>query len=208
MPNSEIRSQINSALLDQWQKLWTESSLAKDTKFLFPCRNKPLSQKIYYLFRQSAGCIIKLITGHNNLMTHRHCIHPDLDAICSLCHLSEETFIHFLKDCPVFHSYRRMNLLFNTFSDSWSPGTLLHFSRLPRINSLLTEHLPLSQPVNLASLPLSPQTPSPNSSLSDISLLPDPDKSTDNTCSSYDTLSHTSSSISLDISTAHSTHPP
>ena len=52
------------------------------------------------LTRFQLGRYIRIITGHNNLLYHRSNINPDINPMCRFCNETQETFIHFISDCP------------------------------------------------------------------------------------------------------------
>ena len=61
---------------------------------------------------------------------------------CRYCEEDEETFIHILNECPVFHTLRQDLLrgipIENT--GDWKPLTLLKFAKEPQILEALLEN--------------------------------------------------------------------
>ena len=85
--------------------------------------------------------LIELITGHSNLNYVQHKIDAiNVSPLCCFCEEEDETFAHFLNECPCFISYRRDILhnipIINTLS--WTTKQLLEFSYIPSIEEALT----------------------------------------------------------------------
>ena len=83
--------------------------------------------------------LIKVVTGQNNLSYQTNIIFPNLTEICRFCEEEEETFIHILNECPVFHKHRLTLLKGFLVVDlvDWKPNTILNFARHPDIEEAL-----------------------------------------------------------------------
>ena len=91
------------------------------------------------LSRFRLGRYIRIVTGHNNLLYHRSNIDLDIDPMCRFCKESQETFLHFISDCPAL--WREQQQLQADVQDqpvqSAPPEVLLEFAAHPRINAAL-----------------------------------------------------------------------
>jgi hypothetical protein len=87
--------------------------------------------------RAKLGTLIRIITGHNALNYFGSKIDAESDPTCRFCLEDDETFWHFLKDCPVF--WREQLEFINANNQGkpsnmdWSVGTLLHFAETTKI---------------------------------------------------------------------------
>ena len=103
--------------------------------------NRNKSKQILHLFRSQMRRLLELITGQSNLNCVQSKIYQlDVSPLCRFCEEEDETFAHFLNECPCFISYRRDILLnkpvINTLD--WNPKTLLQLSYIPQIEEALT----------------------------------------------------------------------
>ena len=90
---------------------------------------------------------VRAITGHNFLGKHQNYINSDISKVCRFCEEEEETFFHFLTDCPVLRTLRQ-----DIFHDkphptdnSWSIHKLKTFMLEPKIHMSLISKAGLSQ---------------------------------------------------------------
>ena len=61
---------------------------------------------------------------------------PDVNPLCRFCEEQNETFHHFITDCPRLRQFRTDTVgVFE--SKSWKPTELLNFSFIPQINDYL-----------------------------------------------------------------------
>ena len=91
------------------------------------------------LSRFRLGRYIRIVTGHNNLLYHRSNINPDIDPMCRFCNETQETFIHFISDCPaLWQEQRQLQAEVQDQSVYMAPPeALLDFAANPRINAAL-----------------------------------------------------------------------
>ena len=83
--------------------------------------------------------LIQIITGQNNLNYLTHKINPNISDQCRFCEEEEETFIHLLNECPVFHSHR-LTLLKGSqvvSTSDWNPFIIIKFANIPEIKHAL-----------------------------------------------------------------------
>ena len=140
LPYSYFKTQVNNVTYKLWADEWQQQSTCRLSKnFLpFPCKQK--SKEILKLSRSQMRRLLELITGQNNLNYVQSKIHPGrISKLCRFCDEEEETFAHFLNECPCFISDRR-NILMNVpiiNTNKWKPKTLLNFSHLEPIAEAL-----------------------------------------------------------------------
>ena len=90
--------------------------------------------------RSQLTTLINITTGHNALAYHVSKMFPDIDSTCSLCGETNETFYHFVTDCPRLRVSRENSNLLEFDTDSWTPECLLDFARIPAIEALLVRN--------------------------------------------------------------------
>ena len=49
---------------------------------------------------------LQILTGHENLATHRHKMGKVQSPLCPMCHEADETPQHFVGDCPAYLNAR------------------------------------------------------------------------------------------------------
>ena len=80
--------------------------------------------------------MVEIITGHNNLSYFQFKVDPDVNPLCRFCDEQNESFHHFITDCPRLRQYRTDNI--KPFDHStWKILELLNFSFTPEINDYL-----------------------------------------------------------------------
>ena len=83
---------------------------------------------------------VRIITGHNNLLYHRSNIDPDLNPMCRFCREKQETFLHFISDCPALWKERQeifLSPLPVKMKEDWKPDDMVDFSFCKRITEAL-----------------------------------------------------------------------
>ena len=94
------------------------------------------------LSRSNLSLLIQIVTGQNSLNYLTNKINPSHTDQCRYCEEEEETFIHILNECPVFHELRQ-NLLRGIpieNTNNWKPLTILKFAKEPQIMEALLEN--------------------------------------------------------------------
>ena len=93
---------------------------------------------------------VRAITGHNFLGKHQNYIDPQISKICRFCEEEEETFHHFITDCPALRTLRE-DIFLDTQQpqdNSWLIHRLELFMLSPVIHATLTSKSGLS-PIEL-----------------------------------------------------------
>ena len=89
---------------------------------------------------------VRAITGHNFLGKHQNYIDPQISKHCRFCEEEEETFHHFITDCPTLRTLRT-NIFLDTplpQDNSWSIHRLKLFMLSPEVLATLTSKSGLS----------------------------------------------------------------
>ena len=149
-PISALKADIRSNILQVWSREWQEDTRFVHTKQFYYSPMPAKAKHVYKLARLELGRFVRLITGHNNLNGFQTKIGLWADRTCRLCHAEEETFAHFLHDCPRLWLSRRE--LFPTGQPTpdmqWSVRALLDFSYIPCINAAFEGTWAHSDPIN------------------------------------------------------------
>ena len=89
---------------------------------------------------------VRTITWHNFLGKHQNYIDPQISKVCRFCEENEETFYHFITDCPALRLIREAVFLDKLFpkDNSWSIHRLKLFMLDPVIHTTLTSKAGLS----------------------------------------------------------------
>ena len=101
--------------------------------------NKPdtaRAKKILQLPRLKMKRLVEIITGHNNLSYFQFKVDPDVNPLCRFCEEENETFHHFITDCPRLRQFR-LDCIRHFDEHSWKVDELLNFSYIPEINDYL-----------------------------------------------------------------------
>ena len=137
-PFSEIKMQLSLSLTEEWNEEWTKDSSCRMTNIFYPTTHKGKSKQLCDLTRDRSRRLIEIVTGQNNLHYVQNKIYGS-DNLCRLCEEDEETFDHYVNDCPCLFSTRRkhfsMHKIINTHA--WKIRTLLEFSDFPTIRAAL-----------------------------------------------------------------------
>ena len=73
----------------------------------------------------------------SNLSYHASKIDPTIYPMCGLCDEKEETFYHFLTECPRLMITRQNIGLDQMDRETWTQERLLELARVPAIEALL-----------------------------------------------------------------------
>ena len=121
-----------------WKQKWRVEPTCRQSKQFYPYPDPKKSKKLLTLARSQLTLLIKITTGHNALAYHASKIDNEIDPRCSLCEGADETFFHFLTECPRLRLTRDDRQLGNFDPESWKPEHLLAFARTPVIEMLLS----------------------------------------------------------------------
>ena len=145
IPTTEtLRSdQINKHSLKEkmyviWKNRWVIEPTCRQTKQFYPYPDPNKSKALLKLARSQLSLILKITTGHNALAYHASKIDNEIDPTCSLCGEADETFFHFVTDCPRLRLTRADKLLEAFNPESWEAEHLLAFAKTPVIEMLLS----------------------------------------------------------------------
>ena len=150
-PHVQIKNDIRSGIQKTWTTEWTNNPMAKHTKEFYatPCPQK--ATFVYKLARLELGRFVRLITGHNNLNHFQTRIGLWGSSLCRLCHEADETFVHFLHECPRLRQ-RRVDIFRDEIPQAdmaWSVRDLLDFSYTPTVNDAFEGSWAHGDPVGL-----------------------------------------------------------
>ena len=136
LSTTEISNELKELFNNKWMLRWTTSKEYKHSKKFLEKPNSNRAKKILQLPRFKMKSLVEIITGHNNLSYFQFKIDPDVNPLCRLCEEENETFHHYLTDCPRLRQFRADTVGHFT-SKEWSPNQLIHFSFSPEINDYL-----------------------------------------------------------------------
>ena len=96
--------------------------------------------------------MIRIITGHNNLNYFQSKLDTDRDPLCRLCEEEDETFDHWVQDCPVLRQQRCkiFEVATNNYSiipNEWDIEKVLEFSYIPTLNNIIEKGESLNESV-------------------------------------------------------------
>ena len=135
-PPAIIKAEIKNHVYKAWQQMWLASTEAKHSKFFYYLPNPSKAKYTLKLARLELGRFVRLVTGHNNLNYFQTRIGLHGDPACRLCGEADETFIHFVMDCPRLNTMRRDIFAGQLPSNNmaWSVRNLLDFTYNPTVN--------------------------------------------------------------------------
>ena len=136
-----VKSATGKSLIAHWTVQWDKYPHARMTKqfYSFPCKSK--AKILGKLDRQEMTRFINIVTGHNNPAYHasKASNDPEFDNGCRFCNTSEETFFHWVTDCPALHDLRQQYAILPIDRDKqhWSIDRLLAFSHDSRLTNII-----------------------------------------------------------------------
>ena len=80
--------------------------------------------------------LVEIVTGHNNVSYFQFKVDPDVNPLCRFCGEQNETFHHFITDCPRLRQFR-LDTVRDFTSNTWKSSQLLNFSFIPQINGYI-----------------------------------------------------------------------
>ena len=130
--------------MEYWAAQWEKYPHCRQTKNFYPSPSTAMYKETRKLLRSSLVTLVKVVTGHNNLNYLTNIIFPDISGQYRFCEEKEETFIHLIKECPVFQDIRT-----EIFKDewlienslSWKPNMIVDFAHPPSIVEALAGRL-------------------------------------------------------------------
>ena len=142
MPLTETKNEINNIYLKKWNTLWQEYNGARMSKIFFSGAAINKAKYIYKLSSCALGRLIRITSGHNNLNYFQSKLDKELSPLCRLCEEEDETFDHWLSDCPVLRQ-ERANIFniatneYNIIPNKWDLQAILTFSYIPKLASII-----------------------------------------------------------------------
>ena len=105
----------------------------------------PLASKAKYIYKLSSmklGRLIRLTSGHNHLNYFRSKLDPSISPLCRLCEEEDETFIHWITECPVLRGNRTkiFQVATNNYvliPNEWNLQNILDFSFIPNLEQII-----------------------------------------------------------------------
>ena len=133
---TEISNNLRELINNKWMLRWTTSTEYKHSKNFLIKPNSNIAKKILQLLRLKMKRLVEIITGHNNLSYFQYKIDPDVNPLCRFCEEQNETFHHFITDCPRLRQFRA-DTIGNVETSNWKMTSLLDFCYIPEINDYL-----------------------------------------------------------------------
>ena len=97
------------------------------------------AKKILNISMSHLTRLISIITGFNCLSYIQFKANPTINPLCRLCGEDNETFWHFITDCPRLQTYRNDTFLDNIpKQDNWKLKQIMQFSTYPTIYNLMS----------------------------------------------------------------------
>ena len=135
-PMVQIKNDIQLGIYRQWDREWKEDTRFKHSKIFYGGPDKRKAKYVYKLARLELGRFVRLITGHNNLNYFQTRIGLFSNNKCRFCEQGDETFIHFMTECPRLWQSRRdyFGEKLPAADMKWSVRSLIDFSNIPAIS--------------------------------------------------------------------------
>ena len=148
---SYIRSQVLEKVRLRWDVEWDRYPKARQSKQFYLGQDKHRAKEIMALSRFKLGRLIRVTSGHNQLGYHQFVINPLLSRSCRYCHDFDETFAHWVHDCPAFAADRQDIFGGDSgiFTNVWSIQLILRFADIPRIKNALSHYVPNEDPAQI-----------------------------------------------------------
>ena len=139
-PFSTIKSNLAREINEAWITEWRNEGSCRMSKIFYPEPHKSKAKELCNLSRDKSRRLIEIITGQNNLNYIQNKISGRGD-LCRLCEEEEETFDHFVDECPCLWQVRRdhFGLQRIIHSHNWKISALIAFSEVEPINSALED---------------------------------------------------------------------
>ena len=108
------------------------------TKIFYPSPDTSKARQLLNISRKKSRRVIGTITGQNNLHYVQNKI-KKTEHLCRLCKEEEETFDHFVNDCPCLRQARQDHFGLNKINKShrWTIRGILEYSRIKVIDLAL-----------------------------------------------------------------------
>ena len=140
-PFSVIKFRLNQKLHDEWNNEWGKEDSCRMTKKFYPTVHKRKAKELCNFARDKSRRLIAIVTGQNNLNYIKNKINGQAN-LCRLCEEEDETFDHFVNDCPCLWQTRRDHFGVQQITNThdWKIGSLIKFSEIQAINDALEDN--------------------------------------------------------------------
>ena len=129
-----IRNEVLLHVRSDWDLEWVAYPEARMSRMFFPSQHKGRAKEICCLSRYQVGRLMRVTTGHNQLMYFQFVVDPLKNPTCRFCGLENETFYHWVQDCPAFQAARQWFFADQpSIGDCWDLQQLLAFAAEPRV---------------------------------------------------------------------------
>ena len=132
LPGQHTKMEIDQAVRKEWKRKWETAPHYKHTKYFYSGPDKNRAKKILNISRSHLTRLISIITGFNCLSYIQFRANPAINPICRLCGEDNETFWHFITNCPRLQTYRNETFLDKLpQQDNWKISQIRQFSTYP-----------------------------------------------------------------------------
>ena len=100
------KAQIKEFYMQTWTKRWNNLEGHTHTKLFLHTPDPDKARGILRLSRGYLTLFVRALTGHNFLGKHQNHVDPEISKVCRYCQEDEETFYHFLTECPSLRQIR------------------------------------------------------------------------------------------------------
>ena len=137
-PLSTKKANLMTGINEAWTKEWHNDDSCRMTKLFYPEFHKSKAKELCNLSRDKSRRLIEIVTHQNNLNYIQNKITGRGD-LCRLCEEEEETFNHFVDDCPCLWQVRREHFGLQEIlhSHNWKIRSFKAFSEIEPINDAL-----------------------------------------------------------------------
>ena len=140
MPGAVTKTEIDNAIRTEWKRKWQTAPNYKHTKHFYSAPDKSKAKTTLNISRSHLTRLISIITGFNCLSYIQFKANPTINPLCRLYGEDNETFWHFVTDCPRLKTYRQDTFLDKLpLPDNWKLKQIMQFSTYSTIYNL-TSH--------------------------------------------------------------------
>ena len=100
VPWADKLDKIHKYSLKIWTERWKNLEGHRQTKLFLHNPDPHKARGILRLSRGYLTTFIRAITGHNFLGKHQNIIDCNISKVCRFCEEDEETFHHYITECP------------------------------------------------------------------------------------------------------------
>ena len=139
MTKAVTKAEIDTAIRQEWKRKWNIAPHYKHTKHFYSGPDKKAANKILNISRSHLTRLIAIITGFNCLSYIQFKANPSINPLCRLCKEDNETFWHFVSECPILRTHRNDTFLDKLpKQDNWKLSQIMQFSTYPTIYNLMS----------------------------------------------------------------------